>query len=205
MQRTPYDPYSYSWFNLNMDITAAVKPEVVAGLELQDGVSIWVFKPQDILTFEWLASNTIDILHVYVFQRNVTREDPEAHVDRYVDQPTDLIDPQHWINAPAAINWCLGEDDRPQKWYRDAGQSGMIKTFHSSQQLRLGYTTWPVSQLTMVDQCLIGNTARLIRIDQPHSIAAGTGLRTSISLRLPPWTMNWGEIVKHFSPMILID
>ena len=205
MQRNPYDPNSYSWFNLNIDVTAAVRPEVVAGLELQDGMGVWVFKPQDILTPQWLADNTIDILHVYVFQRTVTRSDPEAHVDRYGDQSADLLDPQHWMNAPAAINWCFGEDDRPQKWYRDAGHPGVINTFHSSLGIAGGYTTWPVSQLTMVDQCLIGNTARLIRIDQPHSISAGTGLRTSISLRLPPWTMNWAEIVKHFSHLISID
>jgi hypothetical protein len=204
MQRNPYDPNSCSWYRLNIDVTDAVRSDQLVGIKLWDGLGIRVYKPHEILTAQWLDRNSyLDILHVHVFQRTATRSDPEAHVDIYEVQQGDQLDPLQWVNMPAAINWCFGEDNRPQRWYNTTRSPGVINSFDSSLDIGGGYTTWPVSQLTARDQVLIGNTPKLIRIDQPHSILEGQGLRTSISLRMPPWTMSWAKIVQHFSHLIM--
>lgn len=196
MQRNPYDPSTCSWYRLNLSITDAVLPGVIESLEFSTDIQVWEFLPRDILTPAWLDNLPWTVLQVLVFCRTGDKIDSVAHLDNPHADPQ----AEDWSYLPAAINWCVGEDHKPMQWWSSNGGSGLTLELDTVDQG--SYVVWPVSELTLLDHCVIGSCPTLVRIDQPHSIGSGPGTRISVSVRLAPWTVEWPKIVARFGDLI---
>jgi hypothetical protein len=202
MTRNLYEPHTCSWYRLNLDVTDALIPGVIEDLNISNpNISkisysqVWDFEPQHILTESWLADLPW-VTRVLVFGRSSDQIDTVAHLDHPKSNPS----AEDWDYLPAAINWCVGPDHRAMQWWSVNGQQGQTMDLPSVDQGQ--YVQWPLTQLQLIDQCVIGDRATLVRIDQPHSIAAGSDTRISISLRLAPRSVEWRQIVKDFEPWL---
>ena len=196
MTRNLYDPNSCSWYRLNLDVKDALRTDVVESLKFSGDIQVWEFLPQDILDPAWLNNLPWTVTQVLVFCRTGDKIDSVAHLDNPHADPH----AEDWSYLPAAINWCVGEDYRHMQWWSSNGRPGLtleLDTVDSG-----SYVVWPLAELELVDQCVIGPAATLVRIDQPHSIGPGPGSRISVSLRLAPWTVSWSKIVTDFAPWI---
>lgn len=205
MTRNLYDPNSCSWYRLSLDVSNALIPGIVEGLAFSGDIKVWEFLPEEILTAEWLAQCQLPVTEVLVFQRDSTKVDTAAHIDHAQNRELTLED---WSYLPAAINWCVGPDHKPMQWWSAEGRLGETEEFRKSLESDTvdsgGYVVWPLANLELIDQCLIGNAATLVRIDQPHSIAQGPGSRTSVTVRLRPWCLEWHRIVRDLAPWITV-
>jgi len=197
MSRTlHYDFTSCSWYRLSLDVSHALIPGVIEGLSFSGDVKVWEFLPRDILRLSWLADLPWTVTQVLVFGRTSDKIDTVAHLDHPRSNPS----AEDWDYLPAAINWCVGEDYKPMQWWSAGGLPG--ETMELTTVDQGSYVQWPLTELELIDQCVIGDRPTLVRIDQPHSIAPGPGTRTSVSLRLAPWSAEWSQIVKDFGPWI---
>jgi hypothetical protein len=198
MARNSYNTTSCSWYRLDLDVRHALIPGVVDDLDISSIVPVWEFLPRDILRESWLAGLPWPVTRVLVFGRTTDKIDTVAHMDNPRSNPS----AEDWSYLPAAINWCVGPDYQPMQWWSAANTPGHTLELETVDQG--SYVVWPLTELELIDQCVIGSTATLVRIDQPHSIAAGAGTRISISLRLAPWSVRWPRIVQDFIPWIKV-
>jgi hypothetical protein len=214
MTRNLYDPESCSWYRINLDVTAALRPEFIEFCS-QQPPDLHLFQPSNAFTDQWQADVSqrcdIEFFNVLVFSRDSSESEATAHIDS-LDIP--LI---------SAINWCIGPDHRPMQWWRvppvikrpfvDTGYNwrtsdqgaltrNRVDPVESTENLT--HQQWYCSELELRDQCLIGNQPTLVRVDQPHSIALGPSDRVCVSARFRPLNRSWVDTVAHFVPCIIV-
>ena len=193
MTRNLYDPESCSWYRLKLDISDAVIPGVIESLESNQDMHIWQLEPQQILKPDWSAALPHTATSVLLFKRSADRADSAAHID---SAHRDI-----WTHLPASINWCLGPDLKSMQWWRPRSQHTSM-TMTAPSGLPGDHLVWSLSDLDLIDQCIIGNTPTLVRIDQPHSIAQGQGQRICVSVRMAAWAVEWPKIIGRFADLI---
>jgi hypothetical protein len=213
MARNFYDPSSCSWYRLDLDITAALRPEFIEFCS-QQPPDLYLFEPHQAFTQQWQTAVSlgydIEFVNVLVFSRDDHELEATAHIDS-LDIP--LI---------SAINWCIGPDHRPMQWWRvpsvinrpfvdtgynwattDQGILTRNRVDTDQHTDKLSHQQWYCSELELQDQCLIGNRPTLVRVDQPHGIAPGPSGRVCVSARFHPLNRSWTETVTHFARNIL--
>lgn len=216
MQRNFYDPNSCSWYRFNLDVSDALLPEFLEFVKTASrDIHMYFFLPGQIFHDSWITrvqhSHGLDIDNVMVFVGQRNNPDPIAHVDG----PS--------IPLRSAINWCLGEDHQPMQWfslpeiitrpYNDTGYYWNVDRLGNRTRTQtiedsldeIDHKTWYCSELTQIDQCLIGSQPTLVRVDQPHNVAQGHSDRVSISIRCRPLTRPWRDTVADLFRFILPD
>ena len=216
MTRNLYLPDSCSWYRLNLDVSNSLQPEFLDWVATAShDIHMYIFEPQQIFQDYWLmqvrSSHGLEFENVMLFVGQQPWDDPIAHVDG----PT--------VPLCSAINWCLGEDHQPMQWYRlpkvitrhyeDPGyywSKDSEGVWARTRQLQtandaVDHQQWYCSELTRIDHCLIGSTPTLVRVDQPHNIAAGRSNRTAISARFRPLNRSWSDTVLHLRDFIQPD
>jgi hypothetical protein len=173
------------WYRLRIPVEHSLLPE------FQDRMTVanpgpWTHFPEEVFKPEWLSQMYQEYNLTFTLVIAVVRDQGESwelapvHVDRF-----DVV------GYDAAINWCLGEDQRVMQWYTNMGDGGQRQP--SPQFEGIGYQINSSQGLTVRDRVRIGNQPTLVRTDVPHNIEVGPGTRISISARIGPPNITWQE------------
>jgi hypothetical protein len=183
-----------SWYRLNLSIDNAIKHNFIFP-EIISPVQMCGYLATDIFTTEWLdymKSYNLIVRQAYIFIRNTSQQDLSAHVDSTQDGKPDII----------SLNWVHGIDDRDMIWYHTTG----VELEYKTSNVGTRYYEAPISKLTEIDRCRIGNQITLVNTATLHSVAHGQLTRCCISARLllDPDT-TWDQFVEQHCHLLVED
>ena len=179
------------WYRLNLNIDNAIKDRFVFP-QIKNPMKICIYDAEQIFSGEWLSymkDQNLIVNRAYVFIRKDYQKDNSAHIDS-----TDDGTPN-----PISLNWVQGIDDRDMVWYHTEGVELEYKLTPAGTR----YYDVPISKLTEIDRCRIGNQITLVKTDTLHSLVDGQQPRCCITARLSldPGT-TWNQFVEQHQHLI---
>lgn len=178
----------YCWYNLNLDITGALRSD----FSLDE--PSWTVKrcphATDLFNQSWLDYMTdlgLTVTNTMVFYRLPSDKIEEAHSDIYFESDGTMV------YRSFAINWAIGGEDSEMEWYRQTDQPVDLELTMANTH----FFSWPIEQLTKIDQVAITNVPTVVRVDLPHRIVVRDRPRIGISVRTRPFNNKWSNIVAY--------
>lgn len=178
----------HCWYNLNIDISNAVRPD------FDFGDDRWYFKrtttSSDMFTVDWLEYMRglgIPITATQMFQREVGSPTTHAHIDVMA------VDSQKISCRTFAINWAIGGRDSEMIWYDLPNNDSPVLYTRANTP----YVEWSTTDLTEVDRCCIQSQPTVVRVDVPHSVKVKDEPRISISVRTNGIPNDWDTAVDY--------
>jgi hypothetical protein len=181
------------WYRLNLNIDNAIKNTFVFP-KIESPMKICTYAAENIFTAGWLSymkEQGLIVNYAYVFIRKDYQKDTSAHIDSTQDGKPD----------PISLNWVYGIDDRDMVWYHTKGVEMEYKLTPAGTR----YYDVPISKLTEIDRCRIGNQITLVNTDTLHAIQDGRYSRCCITARLllDPDT-TWDQFVEQHQHLIKV-
>jgi len=181
------------WYNLNIDVTGAIRTDI--GLDVTD--DSWHIKsydkPNEIFNSGWIEyfrNLGFTISHTMVFRKPKNHKCHFAHIDGYLIERDDTSFLSTRTNA---INWVIGSDDGDMVWYQTPREKNEVLYTAANTP----YLSWPVNQLTEIDRCRQSQyTPTLLRVNVPHNIEINGNARISVSVRTITISNNWSKAVE---------
>jgi len=174
---------NHCWYNLDIDISNALRSDVSFERTHFD---VWSFKnAEEIFNSEWISyidQLGLSISETMVFYRPADSEDSDAHIDGYAGSYKTF-----------AINWVIGGYNSEMSWYN----LPLNENKQEYTTAKTPYISWPIEQLTKIDQYKIVNIPTLVRVDLPHSIVVNDEPRLCISFRTHRFRNNWNTIINY--------
>ena len=181
-----------SWYRLNLSIDNAIKSNFIFP-EILTLVEMYKYSATEIFTTEWLdyiKSNNLIVRQAYIFIRNTSQQDVSAHVDLTHGGKLNIL----------SLNWVHGIDDRDMIWYHTTGVEFEYKTTNVGTR----YHEAPISKLTEIDRCRIGNQITLVNTATLHSVSHGQRIRCCVSVRLLS-NATWDQFIERHRHLLIAD
>jgi hypothetical protein len=181
-----------SWYRLNLSIDNAIKTNFVFP-EIDKPAQICIIDADEIFATEWLTymkNYNLIVEYALVFIRKSFQKDVSAHIDST----------QYGKPMPVSLNWVHGIDDRDMVWYHTNSDELEYKTTYAGTR----YYEAPISELTEIDRCRIGNQLTLVNTDTLHALAPGQHPRCCVTARvlLDPDT-TWAQFVEQHCHLLI--
>lgn len=179
------------WYRLNLSVDNAIQDNFVFP-EITSLMQICRYRASEIFTADWLTymkSHNLTVDRAYIFIRKNLQKDFSAHIDSTQDGKPD----------PVSLNWVHGNDDRDMVWYHTNFDELEFKVT----PIGTRYYEAPISKLTEIDRCRIGNQITLVNTDTLHALAHGQHARCCVTARLllDPNT-TWNQFVEQHSHLL---
>lgn len=180
------------WYQLNIDVSSAIRkdfvwPDIDSSIKRRE----WFYKdPTAVLTTDFTSlmfDRKSPLTSVIIFYRGLDSNHGWAHID---------INAKRYVTT-CALNWAIGGTDSTMHWYKDPN----IDLSEKDIAIAPGNThslTFPIGDLTEIDQCHIGNKLTLTRTDIPHTVFVNNDPRWCISVRFGGRYQTWEDAVSDF-------